>query len=170
MKKGAVPAAPINYEHNHSLMNDTTKEILRNSVLEALSRNEDQSALELLQLLTEKKQQPCLPAPVVTQQVLALPAERFVTEGPARDYHFWARHIRENFIPWLTNNGRQRFTSKEVLTWIEKDNTVGFTSGDIKVISSGRETWRDLVGNGLRALKDQGVLRSEAFSKRYQIV
>ena len=145
-------------------MNDTTKAFLRDAVLEALAVCADSSALELLALLNGSQVSSVAPSPVAV-----LPAAREVTDGPARDYHYWTRFIRENFIPFMTGNGRLRFTSHELLTWLENCNALRLTAGDIEPHATGRETWRNTVSAALAHLKRQGAINAPAFSKDYLI-
>lgn len=145
-------------------MNDTTKAFLRNAVLEALSAQADASALELLSLLNgvSAQTQPRIEIP-------ALPMAREVEAGDAHDYHYWCRFIRENFIPFMTGNGRFRFTSHELLTWLENCNSLTLTAGDVETHATGREVWRNTVSAALSHLKQQGALHAAAFAKEYQI-
>jgi len=143
----------------------TTKALIRNAILEAITAEQDSAALELLQILNGStvQEQATLP-------VLRLPASREVTDGVARDYHFWATFIRENFIPFMTSNGRLRFTSHELLTWLENCQQLQLTAGDIEQHSSGRETWRTGVSAALSVLKQRGILKAPAFGKDYEIL
>ena len=97
-------------------MNSYTKALLRHAILEAINSEQDAAAMELLALLTGS-------APNA-QPIAALPRARNVIDGPARDYHFWASFIRETFIPHITNNGRFRFTSNEMFSWLENNQNV----------------------------------------------
>ena len=146
-------------------METTTKTLLRNAILEALSAEQDSAAMELLGLLTGlPTAAPTKPAP------LALPPVRQITNGPAHDYHYWIGFIREHFIPFMSANGRLRFTSHELLTWLENSPALNLTAGDIEPHSTGRETWRNGVTAALAALKQRGVLSAPAFGKDYQIM
>ena len=145
-------------------MNDTTKVFLRNAVLEALSAQADASAMELLSLLNGLPTQPPAAMPIA-----ALPMAQNIEYGTAHDYHFWCRFIRENFIPFMTGNGRSRFTSHELYSWLENCSFLGLTAGDVEKHSTGREVWRNAVGAALSHLKQQGALQAQAFSKEYQI-
>lgn len=145
-------------------MNDTTKAFLRNAVLEALSAQADASAMELLSLLNGLPAQALPPSPTP-----ALPMAREIEEGYAHDYHYWCRFIRENFIPFMTGNGRLRFTSHELLTWLENCNALRLTVGDIEKHATGREVWRNTVSTALFHLKQQGAIHAAAFAKEYQI-
>lgn len=163
MKKGgatrpSLPTPPLS-------MNPTTKSLLRNAILEAVKAEQDDSALELLSLLNGVSQPSNPKAPV-----LALPAVRNVVDGPAHDYHYWVSFIRENFIPFMSANGRLRFTSHELLTWLENVPQLTLTSGDVEQHSSGREVWRNSVSAALATLKQRGMLKAPAFSKDYEIM
>jgi hypothetical protein len=145
-------------------MNDTARTFLRYAVLEALNAQADSAAMELLALLNGT------PLQATTNAArAALPMAREITDGPARDYHYWTRFIRENFIPFMTGNGRLRFTSHELLTWLENCSSLSLTTGDVDAHSTGRETWRNAVGNALSSLKQQGALTAAPFGKEYVI-
>lgn len=145
-------------------MNDTTKAFLRNAVLEALSAQADSSALELLSLLNGFPPNNVQPA-----QPPRLAMVRDLDDEVAHDYHYWCRFIRENFIPFMTSNGRLKFTSHELLTWLENCAFLKLTTGDLEKYSTGREVWRNTVGLALSHLKQQGALHAPAFGKEYQI-
>jgi hypothetical protein len=147
-------------------MENTTKALLRNAILEAVTAEQDAAALELLNILNG---QPMAPAAAKPAQ-LALPPVRQITDGPAHDYHYWVAFIRENFIPFMSANGRLRFTSHELLTWLENSPALSLTAGDIEPHSTGRETWRNGVTAALAALKQRGILSAPAFAKDYQIM
>ena len=144
-------------------MNPATLDLLRAATIQALQSKEDVAAVELLALMnTETK-------PVTATPVLP-PAVTSVIDGPAHDYHYWARFVREKFIPFITNNGRVRFTSHELLSWLENNSELALTSGDIEEQSStGRLVWKNSLTNGLASLKKQGVLKAESFGKDYEI-
>lgn len=146
-------------------MEITTKALLRNAILEAVTSEQDSAAMELLQLLNGSAvTTPAQP------KILSLPASREVVDGSAHDYHFWTSFIRENFIPFMTSNGRLRFTSHELLTWLENCQQIVLTTGDIEQHSTGRETWRNGVSAALSTLKQRGVLKAPAFGKDYEIM
>lgn len=145
-------------------MEPTTKALLRNAILEAVTAEQDVAAMELMALLTGTT---AAPKPAVA---LALPASKEVTEGPAHDYHYWMRFIREQFIPFMSANGRLRFTSHELLTWIENCPALSLTSGDIDQFANGREVWRNGVSAALSSMKQQGLLKAPAFGKDYEIM
>jgi hypothetical protein len=145
-------------------MNDTTKAFLRRAALEAIAAQADGAALDLLTILNGEQ-----PAEVRRPALSVLPAAREVIEGPARDYHYWARFIRENFIPFMTGNARLRFTSHELLTWLENCRDLTMTTGDVEAHATGRETWRNAVSAALASLKRQGAINAPAFGKEYLI-
>ena len=141
-------------------MNTTTIELLRAATIQALQNKQDASAVELLALM-----QPTL----VALPVPALP-QKTTVDGPAHDYHYWAQFVREKFIPFLTANGRIRFTSSELLSWVENSLETVLTLGDVQEQpGSGRIVWKASVGNGLASLKKQGVLKAESNGKEYEI-
>lgn len=142
-------------------MNPTTKALLRNAILEAVNAEQDAAALELLTLLTGE----ATPKPVQ----LALPAVREVIDGGARDYHYWVAFIREHFIPFMTSNGRYRFTSHELFAWLENNPAVKLTRGDIEQHSTGREAWRKTVSYALATMKQRGLVKAPALGKDYVI-
>lgn len=146
-------------------MEDSTKRLLRSAALEALNSADDRAALELLAMLNQQ------PTQVTTSRsVAALPAAREVLDGPAHDYHYWVRFIRENFIPFMTGNGRLKFTSNELLTWLENCSELKLTSGDMGTDARNRENWRNGVTNAMAQLKTMGVVNAAAFGKEYTIV
>lgn len=146
-------------------MEPTTKALLRTAILNAVTAEQDSAAMELLQLLNGT------PATSPPQRpVLSLPAAREIVEGAAHDYHYWTSFIRENFIPFMTANGRLRFTSHELLTWLENCSHLKLTSGDVEQHATGRETWRNGVTAALSTLKQRGVLKAPAFGKDYEIM
>jgi hypothetical protein len=145
-------------------MNQTTKDFLRAAAQAALNAKDDTAAQELLAMLLG---QPATSQPVTS---LALPAARQPLNGPAHDYHYWVAFIRENFIPFMAANGRLRFTSHELLTWLENSPALALTAGDIEQHSTGRETWRNGVSAALSALKQRGILNAPAFGKDYEIL
>jgi len=145
-------------------METTTQAYLRKAAIDALTAKADTAALELLAMLHGRPTQATTP-----QAMEALPAARSVVEGPAHDYHYWAQFIRENFIPFMTGNGRLRFTSHELFTWIENCAQVELTTGDIEQYNNGGVVWRNIASNALTSLKKQGVVHAQAWSKDYEI-
>ena len=145
-------------------METTTQEYLRKAAIEALTAKADTAALEILAMLHGQ------PAQATTQRAVeALPAAQSVTEGPAHDYHYWAQFIRENFIPFMTGNGRLRFTSYELFTWIENYAHLELTTGDIEQYNNGYVVWRNIASNALASLKRQGIIHAPSGSKGYEI-
>lgn len=147
-------------------MNNSTKTRIRNAVLDALSDGDDIAAHEILGLLISQPQQDH--GTLVAQQ-LALPGAKTIVDGPARDYHYWMRFIREKFIPFMHRNGREQFTSYEVLTWLCNCGNLQLTAGDTQMLANGKEVWRNQVYNALANLKQMGVLDAERFGKSYTI-
>lgn len=143
-------------------MNSDTKALLRHTILEAINAEQDVAAMELLALLTNST--------LAVQAIAALPASRNVIEGPARDYHYWASFIRENFIPHITNNGRFGFTSNEMFSWLENNKDMQWTAGDVESRPDGSEVWRGTVSNALTVLKDRGLLQAKPKGRDYVIV
>jgi hypothetical protein len=145
-------------------MEETTRELLREAALKALSDAEDRSAFELISLLNQEAVQ------VTTSNVAnVLPSARDIFDAPAHDYHYWARFIRENFLPFMTGNGRLKFTSPELFSWLDNCSTLKLTTGDIETHSSGREAWRNSVSLALQDLKKQGVVNAPTFGRVYEI-
>ena len=142
-------------------MNPTTVELLRAATIQALQNKQDVAAVELLSLMDLG-----VPSPVK-----ALPQAEQVTvvEGPAHDYHYWISFIRRNFIPFMTANGRLRFTSHELLTWLENRQDIQLTDGDMEKNSRDNFVWRHTVSAALGTLKSQGVLSAPPFGKEYEI-
>ena len=161
MKKGRVTALPLYSLHLHSPMNPTTVELLRAATIQALQNKQDVAAVELLSLMDLGN------AP----QIKALPqaAEKVIVDGPAHDYHYWSKFIRQNFIPFMTSNGRLRFTSHELLTWLENRQDVVLTAGDMDKNTKDNFVWRHCVSAALGTLKSQGVLKAPPFGKEYEI-
>lgn len=144
-------------------MNSTTKALLRHTILEAINSEQDAAAMELLALLTGS-------TPAAEPVVAALATACTVIEGPARDYHHWVSFIRENFLPHIINNGRLRFTSNEMFSWLENNQNMQWTTGDIEIRTDGAEVWRGTVSNALTALKDRGLLKAKPRGRDYSIV
>lgn len=145
-------------------MESATRALLRSAILEAVKTEQDAAAIELMALLTGTTPTPLVAAP------LALPAARQLIDGPAHDYHYWVAFIRENFIPFMTSNGRLRFTSHELLTWLENVPALALTTGDVEQHSTGREVWRNGVSAALATMKQRGILKAPAFGKDYEIL
>lgn len=146
-------------------MNKTTSDFLRGAALEALNAKEDVAALEILSLMTGFSTQ--TPA---SAQVTALPAGRELIPGEAHDAFFWSQFIRERFIPFISGNGRSRFTSPECLKWIAFSSEVTMTVGDFETSKKGPLVWRNNASRGLQNLKRQGVLSGRDGSKEYEIL
>ena len=145
-------------------MENTTKELLREAAFKALTESEDRSAYELLALLNQEAVQ------VTTAKAAnVLPSAREVIDAPAHDYHDWARFVRENFLPFMSGNGRLKFTSPELFSWMENCSFLKLTTGDVETHSSGREVWRNSVSMALTDLKKQGVVHAPAFGRVYEI-
>lgn len=143
-------------------MNSETIELLRAATIQALQNKQDIAAGELLGLIN--------PEPVKAMLPALSPSTIEVVNGPAHDYHYWARFVRENFIPFMTSNGRLRFTSFELITWLENCKNLPLTSGDIEVRpGDSRTTWKGIMSNALSSLKSQGILKAPAFGKEYEI-
>ena len=142
-------------------MNPTTIELLRAATIQALQNKQDVAAVELLSLMDLGN----------TPEVKALPqaAEKEFVDGPAHDYHYWSTFIRQNFIPFMTSNGRLRFTSHELLTWLENRQDVVLTAGDMDKNTRDNFVWRDCVSTALGTLKSQGILKAPPYGKQYEI-
>ena len=78
--------------------------------------------------------------------------------------------IREHFIPFMTANGRMKFTSHELLSWIENCQQLQLTSGDLERREQDRQTWRRNVSLALQTMKQQGLLHADARCKEYEIL
>jgi len=152
-------------------MNPTTKAILRNAVIEAVNTEQDLAAMELMFLLAGKqlpdRPDACVQLPEATQGPVAV--GRQVIDGPARSFHYWASFIRENFIPFMIRNGRARFTSNELFTWLENSPAVCMTTAEVELRSDGQEYWRNIVSNALIALKEGGLVQAQSKSRVYVI-
>ena len=142
-------------------MNPATVELLRAATIQALQNKQDVAAIELLSLMDV----------ATSPTVKALPQAHMadVVEGPSHDYHYWAQFIRNQFIPFMTANGRLRFTSHELMTWLENCQSLQLTAGDVEQHSSGKLVWRNTVSCALGVLKTQGLLHAPPFGKEYVI-
>jgi hypothetical protein len=152
-------------------MNPTTKALLRNAVIEAVNTEQDLAAMELMFLLAGKqlpyRPEACVQLPEATQEVLAV--GRQVIDGPARSFHYWASFIRENFIPFMVRNGRARFTSSELFSWLENNPAVCMTTAEVERRLDGHEYWRNIVSKALTALKEGGLVEAQSKSRVYVI-
>lgn len=142
-------------------MQSSTQRFLRGAVQEALNAEDDAAAIELMAILSGR---------VHPQPVAALPSHQSTTPGPAHDRHFWAQFIHENFIPFISNNGRSRFTSPELFRWVENYADFPFTDGDIEQRSGGAPVFRKRISEGLDLLKQRGVVFSKPGSREYEIL
>lgn len=144
-------------------MESCTRKYLRTAISEALNAEDDIAVIELCSLLKgQKPEMPRIPMP-------ALPSAKEIIEGPAHDYHFWVLYIRNEFIPFMNTHGRDKFTSHELLSWIERNSKTLFTTGDMQICKKGRECWRNIVSNALTHLKTQGIFDTIPFGKEYTI-
>jgi len=145
-------------------MEDTTRTLLREAAFKALTDSQDRSAFELLALLNQE------PGQVTTAKAAnILPAARDVFDAPAHDYHYWSRFIRENFLPFMTGNGRLKFTSSELFSWIDNCSSLKLTTGDVETCSRGRVVWRRGVSSALADLKRQGIVNAPTSGRIYEI-
>jgi hypothetical protein len=147
-------------------VNNSTKIRLRNAVVDALSDGDDVAAHEMLGLLVC---QPIGQDSIKQMPPLALPGAITIIDGPAKNYHYWMRFIRDNFLPFMHRNGRIQFTSYEVLSWLRNCGNIQLTAGDTHVLANGKEVWRNQVYSALANLKQMGVLDAERFAKSYTI-
>jgi hypothetical protein len=146
-------------------MNPTTVELLRAATIQALQSKEDVAAIELMAMMSGQAAQPAVKA--LPQAVVQV--EKEMVDGPAHEYTYWAQFIREKFIPFMTSNGRLRFTSHELLSWLENCNEMVLTSGDMQQHATGKLVWRNTVSGALGYLKTQGIVSAPPFGKEYQI-
>lgn len=143
-------------------MEPTTKALLRSAAMTAIEEEQDLAAFELLQMLHKgAAPEPSLP------KLAVLPAS---VSGEPHGYDFWMSFIREHFIPFMQNNGRVRFTSHELLTWIQRCEDLQLTSGDLQKREQDREIWRRNVSLALQTMKHQGFLHADARCKEYEIL
>ena len=145
----------------HFLMNTETVALLRAAAIQALQNQNDDSAFELVSLIDTKG-----------TAAKALPAapQGGVPNMPAHDYSYWMQLIRQHFIPFITGNGRLRFTSTELYSWLEHSSEVVLSRGDLDHHKGGRSVWKHAVSSALGHLKSQGVLHGESFSKVYTVM
>jgi hypothetical protein len=141
-------------------MEPTTQHFLRCAVHEALNAENDTAAMELLAILADAAK---------PEVLRALPAAQSIVDGPARDYHYWARFIREHFIPFMTDNGRLRFTSHELFSWIENHGNLSLTAGDIEQQKDGTFVFRGRISAALSHLKQSGIIYAPAKGRDYAI-
>lgn len=145
-------------------MEETTRELIREAAFKALSGAEDRSAFELIALLNQEATQV-----TTASEASALPSARDIFDAPAHDCHYWAKFIRENFLPFMTGNGRLKFTSTELFSWLDNCSALKLTTGDVETRSSGYEAWRKRVSHALHDLKMQGVVNAPAGGRVYEI-
>lgn len=145
----------------HSAMQPNTQRFLRGAIQEALNAEDDAAAAELMAMLSGCTQ---------PQPVAAPPALDPTIPGPAHDYHFWARLIRESFIPFMSNNGRMRFTSHELFSWIDSCSNLPLTDGDIEQRKDGAVVFRTRISDALNHLKQCGIVKAGPKSRVYEIV
>lgn len=145
-------------------MDSATQNYLRQAATSALADKDDASALEIIKLMQGLQG----PQPQKQGELALLPPEAS-NAGPAHTGHYWAQLTREAFIPFIIQNGRARFTSTEVFTWLENYCADKFTSGDLALRQDGSMTWKGIASDGLCNLKRQGVIESEPHGRTYQI-
>lgn len=142
-------------------MQSSTQRFLRSAIQEALNAEDDAAAIELMAILSSHAQ---------PQPVAALPSHHSTTPGPAHDCHFWAQFIHENFIPFISNNGRTRFTSYELFSWVQNYADLPLTDGDIEQRSGGAPVFRKRISGALDLLKHRGVIAAKPGSRDYEIL
>lgn len=142
-------------------MQPNTQRFLRGAIQEALNAEDDAAAAELMAMLSGCTQ---------LQPVAAPPATRSIISGLAHDYYFWAQFIRENFIPFISNNGRMRFTSHELFSWIDSYPNLPLTDGDIEQRKDGVVVFRTRISDALSHLKQCGIVKAGPKSRVYEIV
>lgn len=142
-------------------MQPSTQRFLRSAVQEALKAEDDAAAIELMAILSGHAQ---------PQPVAALPSYQSTTPGPAHDSHFWAQFIHENFIPLISNNGRSRFTSHELFSWVGNYPDLPLTDGDMEQRSGGAPVFRKRISHALDLLRQHSVLGHKPGSRDYEIL
>lgn len=154
-------------------MEETTRSLLRNAVVEAMRQEQDDAAVELIAMLKGYTPGAEAPVPAITpativeeRQPLAFPP---LPEHPhARGSYFWEEAIEKFYLPTLVAAGQDTFTSHEMYAWIEAS---GFplTSGDWDN-KANRTTWKVNSGQGLQHLHEKGVVhRLGMFGKTYSL-
>lgn len=142
-------------------MNPTTIELLRAATIQALQNKHDVAAVELLSLMDISNAPPVKALPqAVTHTVI---------EGPAHEHEYWSTYIRQKFIPFMKENGRYRFTSYELIKWLDRRDDLSLTTGDIEKDSRDRFVWRDAVSYAIGNLKSQGIINAPPHGKEYEI-
>lgn len=161
-EKGRVTALPVHSLHSDSAMNPTTVDLLREAAIQALRNKQDASAHELLTLIK------VAPPP----QLKALPSESqaSLVNGIDHDSTFWAGYIRQNFFPFMAENGRTTFSSIELNAWLSIRSDIEFTDSDTQVDSENKPQWRKRVSKSLARLKSQGLLKAKDHGKTYEIL
>ena len=162
MKKGRCH--PPCYQPHHFTMESSTQDYLRKAAAEALAAKDDGAVVEILAMLRgvpiSQRQD---------QQIKLLPDTSTTMDGPAHDLHYWSQFIRDNFIPFLVENGRARFTSHELFSWMENCAKAHFTTGDMDASGNGAPRWRRRVTSGIINLKAQGIVCAKAGSRDYEV-
>jgi len=143
-------------------MNPTTVDFLREAAIQALRNKQDASAQELLTLIKI--------APPPDLKALPSKSQGTIISGPEHGSNFWENYIRQNFIPFMIDNGRHGFTSFELNDWLSNRADIELTAGDVQTLSEGKPVWKKRVSKALSLLKIQGVLQAEDHGKTYQIV
>lgn len=170
-KRGGSTATPLIElpTHPNSAMNPGTQQYLRAAVIDALKHEDDQTAAELMSLLNGESVQPPSLQPQQPPVLRALPAAPTLVDGPPHDTSFWAQLIRELFIPFLLDNGRYKFTSREALTYLENLSQVDWTTGDMEFYTDGRHVWRERAGRGLASLKEMGIVDGRPGGRQFSV-
>lgn len=158
-------------------MQNETRALLRNALMEALASEKDQAVFELAAILNGFESQPKAlpPAPAAAAATAPAPQEIILPEFPplpaapcARGSYFWADAIQNYYLPTLVNSGVDVFTTPQMYGWIE---AVGFplTTGDWEMKGT-RYTWKANAGQGLQHLHEKGVIfRMGLFGKTYSL-
>jgi len=145
-------------------MNHTTKEFLRSAVVDALTKGNDESALEILSIL--QTNQPTLSITTVP----ALPAKLNVTAKTSHSVESLTRIVRLEFLPYLQQNGRTSFKSVELRRWIQCNVNINLTQADWELLANGRPRWKKTISAVLAELKKTGILGGKQNCQSYAIL
>ena len=153
---------------NSTPLNPTTIEWLRATAIQALEKGDVPAAVELLSLMNTGTVPPVTPQP---QEATPQPQEvtHTITEGSAHTPEYWRNYICQKYIPLLKEMRRVRFTSYQLLGWLERREDLPWTTGDKEKDSRNRDVWRGYVSCAIGGLKDEGIIKAPACGKEYEI-
>lgn len=153
---------------NSTPLNPTTIEWIRATTIQALQKGDVPAAVELLSLINTGTVPPVTPQP---QEATPQPQKvtHTITEGSAHTPGYWSNYILQKYFPLLKEMRRVRFTSYQLLGWLERHEDLPLTTGDKEKDSRGRDVWRGHVSSAIGSLKDQGIIKAPPCGKEYEI-